>query len=132
YSFSTGTHGSSRRCSMTLRFSSACSASSFASSARAACHSSRVPILSGIRLSSRGVVGYDASWLRNSSVASSRTSALLDEFPDEAVKGLLATAGEPADASAFYDPATWARLRAVKTAYDPDDAFVGNHHIPPA
>ena len=38
---------------------------------------------------------------------------------------------EPADASAFFDPATWARLRAVKTAYDPDDAFVGNHHIPP-
>jgi FAD/FMN-containing dehydrogenase len=39
---------------------------------------------------------------------------------------------EPADASAFFDPAAWARLRAVKAAYDPADVFVGNHHIPPA
>jgi FAD/FMN-containing dehydrogenase len=39
---------------------------------------------------------------------------------------------EPADASAFFDLATWARLRAVKAAYDPADVFVGNHHIPPA
>src|SRR5919108_3970029 len=45
YSFSTGTHGSWRRCSAAFRPSSACSASSFASSSRAACHSSRVPIL---------------------------------------------------------------------------------------
>jgi FAD/FMN-containing dehydrogenase len=37
---------------------------------------------------------------------------------------------EPADASAFFDPKTWARLRAVKTVYDPDDVFVGNHYIP--
>ncbi|MFL5842096.1 MAG: FAD-binding oxidoreductase [Thermoleophilaceae bacterium] len=39
---------------------------------------------------------------------------------------------EPADASAFFDPATWTRLRAVKTEYDPGNVFVGNHHIPPA
>jgi hypothetical protein len=39
---------------------------------------------------------------------------------------------EPADASAFFDPVTWARLRAVKAAYDPADMFAGNHHIPPA
>ena len=39
---------------------------------------------------------------------------------------------ERADASAFFDPAAWARLRAVKAAYDPADVFVGNHHIPPA
>jgi FAD/FMN-containing dehydrogenase len=39
---------------------------------------------------------------------------------------------EPADASAFFDPETWARLRAVKAAYDPANVFVGNHHIPPA
>jgi FAD/FMN-containing dehydrogenase len=38
---------------------------------------------------------------------------------------------EPADASAFFDPATWARLRTVKAAYDPANVFVGNHHIPP-
>ena len=37
----------------------------------------------------------------------------------------------PADASAFFDAATWARLRDVKTAYDPHDRFRGNHHVPP-
>jgi hypothetical protein len=39
---------------------------------------------------------------------------------------------EPADASAFFDPETWARLRQIKSRYDRDDLFVGNHHIPPA
>ena len=39
---------------------------------------------------------------------------------------------EPADASGFFDAETWARLRAVKAAYDPGDMFRGNHHIPPA
>src|SRR3954451_16592463 len=39
---------------------------------------------------------------------------------------------EPADASTFFDPVTWARLRAVKGAYDPGNVFVGNHYIPPA
>ena len=39
---------------------------------------------------------------------------------------------EPSDASAFFDPDTWARLREVKALYDPDDLFKGNHHIPPA
>jgi FAD/FMN-containing dehydrogenase len=39
---------------------------------------------------------------------------------------------EPADASTFFDAATWARLRAMKVAYDPQDVFKGNHHIPPA
>jgi hypothetical protein len=39
---------------------------------------------------------------------------------------------EPADASSFFDEITWARLRAVKAAYDPGDVFVGNHHIPRA
>jgi FAD/FMN-containing dehydrogenase len=32
----------------------------------------------------------------------------------------------------LFDPATWARLQAVKAAYDPFNLFVGNHHIPPA
>lgn len=39
---------------------------------------------------------------------------------------------EPADASAFFDPPTWARLRRVKAHHDPGDMFRGNHHIPPA
>jgi hypothetical protein len=39
---------------------------------------------------------------------------------------------EPSDASRFFDPGTWARLREVKARYDADDLIVGNHHIPPA
>jgi FAD/FMN-containing dehydrogenase len=39
---------------------------------------------------------------------------------------------EPADASAFYDAATWARLQRVKALYDGDDVIRGNHHVPPA
>jgi len=39
---------------------------------------------------------------------------------------------QPADASAFFEPAVWERLRAVKGLYDPADLFAGNHHVPPA
>jgi hypothetical protein len=39
---------------------------------------------------------------------------------------------EQTDASAFFSPETWARLRAVKARYDAGDLFVGNHHVPPA
>ena len=38
----------------------------------------------------------------------------------------------PVDTSRFFDPATWQRLRDVKTRYDPDDVLRGNHRIPPA
>jgi FAD binding domain-containing protein len=37
----------------------------------------------------------------------------------------------PTDASGFFDPGTWERLRQVKALYDPSDLFKGNHHIPP-
>lgn len=37
---------------------------------------------------------------------------------------------QPGDASRFFAPATWDRLRSVKTAHDPEDLFLGNHHIP--
>jgi FAD/FMN-containing dehydrogenase len=39
---------------------------------------------------------------------------------------------QPADASQLYDPETWRRLCEVKEAYDPQDVFRGNHHVPPA
>jgi FAD/FMN-containing dehydrogenase len=39
---------------------------------------------------------------------------------------------EPADASGFFAPAVWDRLRDVKRRYDPADLFAGNHHVPPA
>jgi FAD/FMN-containing dehydrogenase len=74
--------------------------------------------------------------------------AVFDEPSDVAVRNALADieatllphrAGEypnfvevPADASSFFEPAVWERLRDVKSLYDPHDVFKGNHHIPPA
>ena len=73
---------------------------------------------------------------------------VMDESSDAAVREALAEveaavlphrAGdypnfveEPADASTFFDPETWVRLREIKARYDGGDLFVGNHHIPPA
>ena len=37
-----------------------------------------------------------------------------------------------ADVSAFFDPATWQRLREIKSLYDPADLFKANHPVPPA
>ena len=36
-----------------------------------------------------------------------------------------------ADVAAAYPPATYARLAAVKRAYDPDNRFALNHNIKP-
>jgi hypothetical protein len=38
----------------------------------------------------------------------------------------------PADASTFFEPRVWTRLREVKAIYDPSDLFSGSHHVPPA
>jgi hypothetical protein len=74
--------------------------------------------------------------------------AVFDESSDLAVREALADidatvqphrAGEysnfvelPADASSFFEPSVWERLRDVKRDYDPADLFAGNHHVPPA
>jgi hypothetical protein len=74
--------------------------------------------------------------------------AVFDEAGDVAVRDALADvdaivrpyrAGEyanfvetPSDASAFFAPDVWARLREVKRRYDAADLFAGNHHVPPA
>jgi hypothetical protein len=74
--------------------------------------------------------------------------AVFDEASDIAVRDALADvdaavaphrAGEypnfvevPADASSFFEPAVWDRLRDVKRRYDPAELFAGNHYIPPA
>jgi FAD/FMN-containing dehydrogenase len=38
----------------------------------------------------------------------------------------------PAEASTFFDAATWERLRSVKAQHDPTGLFRGNHRIEPA
>jgi hypothetical protein len=71
--------------------------------------------------------------------------AVMDEASDAAVRAALADvdaavlphrAGDypnfvevPADASAFFEPETWARLRAVKARFDPSDLFAGSYQI---
>ncbi|MET7392060.1 FAD-binding oxidoreductase [Dactylosporangium sp. NPDC005572] len=37
---------------------------------------------------------------------------------------------QPTDASLFFNTETWNRLRRVKSEYDPQDVFRGNHHVP--
>jgi len=37
---------------------------------------------------------------------------------------------DPSDASGFFEPETWRRLREVKALYDPGDLFKANHPIP--
>ena len=59
-------------------------------------------------------------------------AAVLDALVPWRAQGMyLNFAEQPSDVSSFYDPLTWARLRAVKTAYDPDDLIRSNHPVPP-
>ena len=37
---------------------------------------------------------------------------------------------QPVDPSTAYDPATWARLCAIRASVDPDGLFVANHAVP--
>ena len=39
---------------------------------------------------------------------------------------------EPEHVAAAYDPSTWARLRALKSVWDPANTFHSNQNIPPA
>jgi FAD/FMN-containing dehydrogenase len=65
-------------------------------------------------------------------VVHEQLAALSDALTPEQVGDYPNFVMDPADPSAFFDAATWARLRRVKDAYDPDDLFRGNHHVPPA
>ena len=70
---------------------------------------------------------------------------MLDEAERETVRSELAAVAQgrlaaytnfadPAsnpDASVFYTPDAWARLRALKSQWDPQNVFAGNHNIPP-
>jgi FAD/FMN-containing dehydrogenase len=60
-------------------------------------------------------------------------TALLDSLaPWREQRTYLNFAEHPSDVSSFYDPPTWARLRAIKAAFDPDDLIRSNHPVPPA
>ena len=97
---------------------------------------------------SRALPGAGARATLPGEVCGMALGVVVDEASDAAVRHALADfdavmrphrAGlypnfveEPADASAFFAPAVWERLRAVKADYDPVDLFAGNHHVPPA
>jgi FAD/FMN-containing dehydrogenase len=46
-----------------------------------------------------------------------------------AESGYLNFAEQPGDAAELFDAATYARLRAIKAAYDPAGLFRGNHDV---
>ena len=100
YSFSTGTHGRSRRFLTISSFRSACSASSVASSSRVACHSSRVPILcSGDVLGSSLLKVYEFRYARtNIDLDDEACSAIMERYElatkREAVNFALRTVAE--------------------------------------
>jgi FAD/FMN-containing dehydrogenase len=51
--------------------------------------------------------------------------------PWEASRRYLNFVDRPADPARSFPPQTYARLRAVKAAYDPNNLFRSNHPIPP-
>jgi FAD/FMN-containing dehydrogenase len=55
-----------------------------------------------------------------------------DLFAGSAVGAYGSFVEVPAEAERFWDAATWARLGSVKSLYDPNDVFRGNHHIAPS
>jgi hypothetical protein len=132
----------------------ASSSHAFSSLAAAGPESGRGPTLTMLQLRQMGgalrrpPAGAGARAALPGDISLFALGAVLDEPMGEAVDAVIAVvdaavrpyhAGycpnlveEPADTSAFFDPATWARLQAITAAYDPADVFVGNHHIPPA
>jgi FAD/FMN-containing dehydrogenase len=96
----------------------------------------RKPPGAGARATLPGEVQLFAVGVATDEAAARAIGATL-EAVDEAVRPYHAGyypnfVEHPADASTFFDPETWARLRQVKALYDPQDVFKGNHHIPPA
>src|SRR6185312_8886127 len=92
YSFSTGTQGRSRRFFLISSFLCACSPSSLASSSRAACHSSRVPILcSGISSPFVGLGRYREDRQRSENSSPQRENAGVTSVRDEEIRELART-----------------------------------------
>jgi len=97
---------------------------------------------------SRETAGAGARATLPGEICAMALGVVMDEASDVAVRAALADfdaalephrAGDypnfvevPADASRFFAPAVWDRLRGIKSVYDPADMFVGSHHIPPA
>jgi FAD/FMN-containing dehydrogenase len=88
----------------------------------------RATLPGSLSLFSLGVVTDEES----ASATESSLEAVQDALRPHRVGDYPNFVEDPADASAFFDPDTWARLRDVKALYDPRDLFKGNHHIPPA
>jgi FAD/FMN-containing dehydrogenase len=45
-------------------------------------------------------------------------------------RSYLNFAENPVDARTGYDESAWLQLKGIRSAYDPDDRFVGNHRVP--
>jgi FAD/FMN-containing dehydrogenase len=88
----------------------------------------RATLPGSVCLFALGVAGDEAS-ARAAEVALAAVEAAVERYRAGSYPNFVE---EPADASGFFDPETWARLREIKALYDPDDLFRGNHHIPPA
>jgi FAD/FMN-containing dehydrogenase len=90
----------------------------------------------GARATVPGAIASFAAGLVVDEAAAAHVPAALDRLADavapEAVGALPAFVEEPSEAARFHDPATLARLRAVKALYDPADRIRGNHPITPA
>ncbi len=94
---------------------------------------SRVPDNAGARSTLPGEVALFSLGVVFDDGAAARVHAALEQV-DDAIDahrvGFYPNFVEhPADARAFFDDETWARLLRVKAAYDPEDLFRGNHHI---
>jgi FAD/FMN-containing dehydrogenase len=90
----------------------------------------------GARATLPGTSSLYAAGVAVDEASSSAVSAALDAITGAVASHVVGEypnlAEHPGDPSRFFDDATWSRLRAVKSTYDPEDLFKGNHPVPPA
>jgi len=77
------------------------------------------------------IAGTEDRWRTDMAAAGQRDADALVRAlaPFAAKQQYLSFIEHPTDASTGYDPVTWGRLVAVKSAYDPDAVLVANHPV---
>jgi hypothetical protein len=76
-------------------------------------------------------------WMLPASAGDTEVAAALVPWQPVAALGIgtyvnFQGSATPADVAAAYPPPTYARLAAVKRAWDPDDVFSRTHHVEPS